>query len=754
MDDASRNSVLNKIEDATSPVRTSIRRMDEAESQRAQEDVAALQKLVSDSVAASQQKIEQAAAQNHGRKQAAHRAKRIAEATRQANRIAALSRRAAERSFAGVKEVAYEDAAQDSLLINQRSVAEMQLAVEKWQNARDNARKLELREYESAEQSLLQQTNKATADEQSSIKDAETQNEKAVELAQHSHLHAYTSSAQQEATQKADAAESKAIAMEVIQAQPTQMAEVEDTKDAAPAPEAAVVETDQDAADAGTQGGEGQAPTLEGQHTEADIEKGAAEGGAWDTAADLDQNDDAPAADVLISLGEEAQQLPSSSLEGATSAADAQQQLADAGVREQGDQDAAAAKQEALLARQSIQKDQQAQISAAGNKFEQDKSAAEETMRAAKAQALETQKAELKKRSEDLEKEKASLDEDAEQQMADVKKQAELELSDQKATFEKTKQVLAADKTAAQTMAAQERDHAVKMAVENQKAALEATAEEKQKRMAAIALAPVEQAADGAIEAGPIDLIQIGEDPEDPSESSDGYMVNSAELKEQQGKERQEDEAKANQMIQDAKMSMDRVVSAKRTQDLELAEQEAITQAEQQAKAAVAAAEAQELKQHQEADDAYMTSEESVERKFREDKQRIDQKAAQNKIQATLQKNDEYDQATKMWETSKKEAREEQLDAFKAIETKQETAAKQYSEEYEASLESTKAKYQQEATHAESAKKRATAIANQNADLSLNKVADEAAKTQQEVVEQAAQTELVDDPTPTPPIEN
>merc|ERR1712028_131620 len=84
--------------------------------------------------------------------------------------------------------------------------------------------------------------------------------------------------------------------------------------------------------------------------------------------------------------------------------------------------------------------------------------------------------------------------------------------------------------------------------------------------------------------------------------------------------------------------------------------------------------------------------------------------AAQNKIDATVHKNDEYDRATKMGETGKKEAREEQLDAFKSIETKQETSMKQYSEQYESSLDSTKSKYKQEAVDAENAKKRTTAI--------------------------------------------
>jgi len=440
-------------------------------------------------------------------------------------------------------------------------------------------------------------------------------------------------------------------------------------------------------------------------------------------------------------------QLPVS-IQGASAAADAQQQLADAAVREQGDQNAAKAKQEAMMVRQSAEKDQQVQIGRAQDKFQSDKSAAEETMRAAKAQALVEQKAELKKRSEELEKEKLSIDEDAKQQMADTAAQAAQELIDQKTTYEKTKQVIAADKVAAENMAASETAHTIKQAEEKQKATLEQSAQEKQQQMAAIALSPVEQAADGAIEAGPISLIQVGEDPED---DEDSHMMNSAELKEQQDKERQEDEAKATEMIKDAKVSMDRVTGAKRTQDLELAEQEAITQAEQQAKAAVAAAEAQQLKQHQEADDSFMSTQEASERKFREDKQRIDQKAAQNKIDATVHKNDEYDRATKMWETGKKEAREEQLDAFKSIETKQETSMKQYSEQYESSLDSTKSKYKQEAVDAENAKKRTTAIANQNADLGLNKVSDDAAKTQQELVEQVAQAELADD-TPTPPL--
>ena len=123
-----------------------------------------------------------------------------------------------------------------------------------------------------------------------------------------------------------------------------------------------------------------------------------------------------------------------------------------------------------------------------------------------------------------------------------------------------------------------------------------------------------------------------------------------------------------------------------------------------------------------------------------------------------------------MWETGKKEAREEQLDAFKSIETKQviyllvvplwllrsdvltdslqETSMKQYTEQYESSLDSTKSKYKQEAVDAENAKKRTTSIANQNADLGLNKVSDDAAKTQQELVEQVAQADLEDPPRP------
>ena len=121
-----------------------------------------------------------------------------------------------------------------------------------------------------------------------------------------------------------------------------------------------------------------------------------------------------------------------------------------------------------------------------------------------------------------------------------------------------------------------------------------------------------------------------------------------------------------------------------------------------------------------------------------------------------------------MWETGKKEAREEQLDAFKSIETKQviyllvvplwllrsdvltdslqETSMKQYTEQYESSLDSTKSKYKQEAVDAENAKKRTTSIANQNADLGLNKVSDNAAKTQQELIEQVAQAALRDHP--------
>ena len=100
---------------------------------------------------------------------------------------------------------------------------------------------------------------------------------------------------------------------------------------------------------------------------------------------------------------------------------------------------------------------------------------------------------------------------DAKQQMADTAAQAAQELIDQKTTYEKTKQVIAADKVAAENMAASETAHTIKQAEEKQKATLEESAQEKQQQMAAIALSPVEQAADGAIEAGPISLIQVGD---------------------------------------------------------------------------------------------------------------------------------------------------------------------------------------------------------------------------------------------------
>ena len=172
----------------------------------------------------------------------------------------------------------------------------------------------------------------------------------------------------------------------------------------------------QTAASADEAAAEPSAPTLDGQHTDAAQEEAAAEGGAWDTADKGDQASDEKAATeaaetppaVLVLLDET--QLPVS-FQGASAAADAQQQLADAAVREQGDKDAADAKQEALVARQSVEKDQQDQISRAQDKFQSDKSAAEETMRAAKAQALVEQKAELKKRSGELEKEKLRIDE-------------------------------------------------------------------------------------------------------------------------------------------------------------------------------------------------------------------------------------------------------------------------------------------------------------------------------------------------------
>merc|ERR1719324_1507010 len=122
-------------------------------------------------------------------------------------------------------------------------------------------------------------------------------------------------------------------------------------------------------------------------------------------------------------------------------------------------------------------------------------------------------------------------------------------------------------------------------------------------------------------------------------------------------------------MIQESKQSTDQVLMSKKVEDLKLAETAAVNDATEQARATIATAEARELKSHQEADDAYMSVEEAAELKFREAKQRFGQNAAQLKIQATVKKNEEYNKASKVWELKKKQAREEQLESFKQIES-------------------------------------------------------------------------------------
>merc|ERR1711865_940360 len=324
------------------------------------------------------------------------------------------------------------------------------------------------------------------------------------------------------------------------------------------------------------------------------------------------------------------------------------------------------------------EKDQELQIGAANDKYQAAKNDASGVSRASKVQALITQKADIKKLSVDLEGEKETIQEETDEKTKDVQKDAAQELEDQKTTYSKTVQVLAPDKDSATALASQELQHATRMAAQAEKEALESSAEEKSKKMAAIALSPIEQAADGAIETGPLLLLQLGAEPmDDIDESTVGAMMTSAELK-----------------------------------------------------------------QHRDADDAYMSAEESAERKFREDKQRVDQRAAQKKIESTVEKNDQYDRATQMWESSKKAARQEQLDAFKGIETKQDTEMNARSEQYDASLQPTRARYKHESKDADNTKKRTTAIANQNANLGINKATDDAAKTQQLLVEQVTTAEL------------
>jgi hypothetical protein len=305
----------------------------------------------------------------------------------------------------------------------------------------------------------------------------------------------------------------------------------------------------------------------------------------------------------------------------------------------------------------------------------------------------------------------------------------------QKAQYTKAQNLAQSELNDAETLASGQADEAIKLAVEQQKQELKKATQGRQEKMSEIARSGVEEGADGALELNPLEaLLQLAEEPSDSSAA-----ISSAELIRQQEKEREENERKANTMIAESKQSTNEVLMAKKIEDLKLAESTAINNAMEKARSVVAAEEAKELKAHEEADDAYMNIEEAAERKFREAKQQIGQKAAQLKIGATVLKNQEYNDATEAWEASKKEAREEQMRAFKQIESKEEHAMQQQKVDNEAAGEAIKAHYEQETNAIEDKKKQRMAVANQQADLGLSKVAQQTLHTQQELITKVAE---------------
>merc|ERR1712196_282764 len=137
-------------------------------------------------------------------------------------------------------------------------------------------------------------------------------------------------------------------------------------------------------------------------------------------------------------------------------------------------------------------------------------------------------------------------------------------------------------------------------------------------------------------------------------------------------------------MIAESKQTTDHMLMAKKVEDLKLAEKAAIDDATEQAGATIAEAEAAELKAQQEADNAYMRVQETAEKEFLKTKQSVGEKAAQQKIQTTVEKNNEYDQATQVWEAQKREARAEQLKSFKSIESDEQQAVERMNADHKA----------------------------------------------------------------------
>jgi len=419
------------------------------------------------------------------------------------------------------------------------------------------------------------------------------------------------------------------------------------------------------------------------------------------------------------------------SIQEATAAATARQKKADADARAHADDEASRAQKRALAARQKIEERQRTNIKEVEDKFESSKKKATDKMRNTKSEALANQAAQMKKLAEQRDNAKIKIDKETVALLEGVETRLKGELADNKQHNVKAQELAKSEFHDAKVLARQEAEHAAELASKQEKQDIQKAQQRKQEQMTEIAQSGVEEAADGAMQRAPLELIQLGEEPE-------STIMTSAELARQQERERNEDEQRADQMIEESKQSTEQVLMSKKIEDLKLAETAAVNDATEKAKAAIAAADARELKSHQEADDAYMNVEEAAEIKFREAKQRIGQKAAQLKIQATVKKNEEYNKASKVWELKKKQARSEQLESFKQIESEEKNAIAQQKADRDAREDAAAAKTQEAVQSIQEKKKQQLSVVEQQADQGLSKLAQQTLHAQQDLVAQAA----------------
>merc|ERR1712196_693288 len=97
-----------------------------------------------------------------------------------------------------------------------------------------------------------------------------------------------------------------------------------------------------------------------------------------------------------------------------------------------------------------------------------------------------------------------------------------------------------------------------------------------------------------------------------------------------------------------------------------------------------------------------------------------------------------YNKASKGWELKKKQAREEQLESFKQIESEEKNAIAQQKADRDAREDAAAAKTQEAVQSIQEKKKQQLSVVEQQADQGLSKLAQQTLHAQQDLVAQAA----------------